>query len=278
MRYPRLWSSRLCHVGASASPRVTEPRAGPRPAASWLLFPLGVQGTGPHSAHPVSRLGVAAHGESWPCLQPTPEATSCTVPDIQMFSMVPYVLNVTAVHPWGVSSSFVPFVPEHISKWGAGGGGGGPPACSCSWLSLSPPPPPTCHTGLSIRPGSIWAQGQRHREMGLFPRQPNPPGPRDIGSCHVFWEETWEAEPPNPWLAAEPTGQCKNPCRSRPHSRHQTQQGLGRPRICILMTPGETCCGVLCGRLWAHLLCCHRKDWARAPPSGASVTVYNVQK
>lgn len=113
----------------------------------------------------------------------------------------------------------------------------------------------------------IRAQGQRHREMGLFPRQPNPPGPRDIGSCHVFWEETWEAEPPNPWLAAEPTGQCKNPCRSRPHSRHQTQQGLGRPRICILMTPGETCCGVLCGRLWAHLLCCHRKDWARAPPS-----------
>lgn len=154
MRYPRLWSSRLCHVGASASPRVTEPRAGPRPAAFWLLSPLGVQGAGPHSAHPVSRLGVAAHGESRPCLQPTPEATSCTVPDIQMFSMVSYVLNVTAVHPWGVSSSFVPFVPEHISEWGAGGGGGGPPACSCSCLSLSPPPPPTCHPGLSIRPGS----------------------------------------------------------------------------------------------------------------------------
>ena len=62
------------------------------------------------------RLGVAAHGESWPCLQPTPEATSCVVPDVQMFSMVPYVLNITAVHPGGVSSSFVPFVPEHISE------------------------------------------------------------------------------------------------------------------------------------------------------------------
>ncbi|XP_060153348.1 interleukin-27 subunit beta isoform X5 [Globicephala melas] len=61
-------------------------------------------------------LGVAAHGESWPCLQQTPEATSCIIPDIQMFSMVPYVLNITAVHPRGVSSSFVPFVPEHVIK------------------------------------------------------------------------------------------------------------------------------------------------------------------
>ncbi|KAM5307990.1 interleukin-27 subunit beta isoform 1-T1 [Glossophaga mutica] len=62
------------------------------------------------------RLGVAAHGESHPCLQPTPEATSCTIPDIRMFSVVPYMLNITAVHAWGVSSSFVPFVPEHIIK------------------------------------------------------------------------------------------------------------------------------------------------------------------
>ncbi|GAB5567556.1 ciliary neurotrophic factor receptor subunit alpha isoform X1 [Prionailurus iriomotensis] len=61
-------------------------------------------------------LGVAAHGESRPCLQPTPEATSCTIPDVQMFSMVPYILNVTAVQPRGTSSSFVPFVPEHIIK------------------------------------------------------------------------------------------------------------------------------------------------------------------
>ncbi|XP_057168012.1 interleukin-27 subunit beta [Ursus arctos] len=75
----------------------------------------------PHSARPTSfiatyRLGVAAHGESRPCLQLTPEATSCTIPDVQMFSMVPYILNVTAVQPWGSSSSFVPFVPEHIIK------------------------------------------------------------------------------------------------------------------------------------------------------------------
>lgn len=30
--------------------------------------------------------------------------------------MVPYVLNITAVQPDGVSSSFLPFVPEHIIK------------------------------------------------------------------------------------------------------------------------------------------------------------------
>ncbi|XP_014698587.3 interleukin-27 subunit beta isoform X2 [Equus asinus] len=82
---------------------------------SWTL-PPAANSTAPTSFIATYRLGVAAHGESRPCLQPTPEATSCTVPDIQMFSMVPYVLNVTAVHPWGVSSSFVPFVPEHIIK------------------------------------------------------------------------------------------------------------------------------------------------------------------
>ncbi|XP_057566105.1 interleukin-27 subunit beta [Hippopotamus amphibius kiboko] len=81
----------------------------------WTLPPA------PNSSRPTSfiatyRLGVAARGESWPCLQLTPEATSCTIPNVQMFSLVPYVLNVTAVHPRGVSSSFVPFVPEHIIK------------------------------------------------------------------------------------------------------------------------------------------------------------------
>uniref|UniRef100_A0A8C7AU98 Interleukin-27 subunit beta n=1 Tax=Neovison vison TaxID=452646 RepID=A0A8C7AU98_NEOVI len=81
---------------------------------SWTLPPAL------HSATPASfiatyRLGVAAHGESRPCLQLTPEATSCIIPDVQMFSMVPYILNVTTVQPWP-SSSFVPFVPERIIK------------------------------------------------------------------------------------------------------------------------------------------------------------------
>lgn len=82
---------------------------------SWTL-PPAADSTGPTSFIATYRLGVAAHGESQPCLQQKPEATSCSIPDIQMFSMVPYMLNVTAVHPGGVSSSFVPFVPEHIIK------------------------------------------------------------------------------------------------------------------------------------------------------------------
>ena len=112
-------------------PQGSRPQAGPREALR------------PSHCLCVSRLGVAAHGESRPCLQQTPEATSCTIPDIQMFSMVPYILNVTAVQPWA-SSSFVPFVPEHISECGQqrGRGGGRPPTCSCP----SPLSPPTsCH-------------------------------------------------------------------------------------------------------------------------------------
>uniref|UniRef100_G1QS35 Epstein-Barr virus induced 3 n=1 Tax=Nomascus leucogenys TaxID=61853 RepID=G1QS35_NOMLE len=83
---------------------------------SWTLPPA------PNSTSPVSfiatyRLGMAARGHSWPCLQQTPASTSCTITDVQLFSMAPYVLNVTAVHPWGSSSSFVPFIAEHILKY-----------------------------------------------------------------------------------------------------------------------------------------------------------------
>ncbi|KAL4828489.1 hypothetical protein H8958_013110 [Nasalis larvatus] len=82
---------------------------------SWTLPPA------PNSTSPVSfiatyRFGMAARGHSWPCLQQTPASTSCTIPDVRLFSMAPYVLNVTAVHPWGSGSSFVPFIAEHIIK------------------------------------------------------------------------------------------------------------------------------------------------------------------
>lgn len=63
---------------------------------------------------PVSRLGV--QGESRPCVQPSPGAPGCSIADIQLFSMAPYVLNLTAVHPAGARSTLVPFVPERISE------------------------------------------------------------------------------------------------------------------------------------------------------------------
>ncbi|XP_023396765.2 interleukin-27 subunit beta isoform X1 [Loxodonta africana] len=82
---------------------------------SWTQPPA------PNSTRPTSfiatyRLGMAAQGESRPCLQPTPETPSCAISDVQMFSSVPYVLNVTAIHPGGVSSTLLPFIPENIIK------------------------------------------------------------------------------------------------------------------------------------------------------------------
>uniref|UniRef100_A0A673UH24 Interleukin-27 subunit beta n=1 Tax=Suricata suricatta TaxID=37032 RepID=A0A673UH24_SURSU len=107
-------------LGAPAVP--TQPRV--RCRASRYPVAVDCVWTLPASPHPTRptafiatyRLGVAARGESQPCLQLTPEATSCTVPDVQMFSMVPYILNVTAVQPQATSSTLVPFVPEHIIK------------------------------------------------------------------------------------------------------------------------------------------------------------------
>ncbi|XP_036026353.1 interleukin-27 subunit beta-like [Onychomys torridus] len=60
------------------------------------------------------RLGVAAQQQSRLCLQPNPQATRCTIPRVQLFSMVPYLFNVTAVQPGGASSSLLAFVAERI--------------------------------------------------------------------------------------------------------------------------------------------------------------------
>lgn len=62
------------------------------------------------------RLGVAAQQQSQPCLQRTPQASRCTIPHVHLFSTVPYLLNVTAVHPGGANSSLLAFVAERIIK------------------------------------------------------------------------------------------------------------------------------------------------------------------
>uniref|UniRef100_A0A8D2DXC9 Interleukin-27 subunit beta n=1 Tax=Sciurus vulgaris TaxID=55149 RepID=A0A8D2DXC9_SCIVU len=102
---------------APSQPRV-QCRASRYPVAvdcSWTLLPAP-NCTGATSFIATYRLGVAAQGQSRPCLQPTPEATCCTIRDVQLFSLAPYVLNVTAVHPGGASSGFAPFVAEHVIK------------------------------------------------------------------------------------------------------------------------------------------------------------------
>lgn len=115
-----LWAS--CSPGNAGTAALSQPRVRCRasryPVAvdcSWT--PLGA----PNSTMATSflatyRLGVAAQQQSQSCLQPNPQATRCTIPHVQMFSMVPYVLNVTAVHRSGASSSLLAFVAEQIIK------------------------------------------------------------------------------------------------------------------------------------------------------------------
>ncbi|EHB14621.1 Interleukin-27 subunit beta [Heterocephalus glaber] len=111
-----LWSGCLPCGGVKVTlsqPRV-QCRASRYPVAvdcSWTLSPVPTA-----TFIATYRLGVATQGESRPCLQPVPEATHCSIPDIQLFSMVPYVLNITAVHPKGARSTLVPFMPERIIK------------------------------------------------------------------------------------------------------------------------------------------------------------------
>ncbi|XP_070269990.1 interleukin-27 subunit beta [Myotis yumanensis] len=126
---PRLLLALVLWAGCSSCSGREGPPAAPTQSRVWcraFRYPMAVDcfwtlppaanSTRPTAFIATYRLGVAARGESQPCLQPTPEATSCTIPDVQMFSMVPYMLNITAVHPGGSSSSFVTFVPEHIIK------------------------------------------------------------------------------------------------------------------------------------------------------------------
>nr|XP_058138062.1 interleukin-27 subunit beta isoform X1 [Dasypus novemcinctus] len=104
---------------AAPSPPRVRCRASRYPVAidcSWTLPPA------PNASRPTAfiatyRLGVAAQ-ESRPCLQPAPEATRCAIQDVHLFSMRPYILNVTAVAPRGASSALVPFVAERISSTG----------------------------------------------------------------------------------------------------------------------------------------------------------------
>ncbi|XP_040846572.1 interleukin-27 subunit beta [Ochotona curzoniae] len=84
---------------------------------SWDPLPAS-DSAGTTSFVATYRLGVAAHGESQPCLQAAPNATSCTILEPLLFSAVPYVLNVTAMPAsgGGGNSTFTLFVAENIIK------------------------------------------------------------------------------------------------------------------------------------------------------------------
>lgn len=95
---------------------------------------------------------MATQQQSQPCLQRTPQASRCTIPHVHLFSTVPYMLNVTAVHPGGASSSLLAFVAERISE--------------C--LSSLPPPPSPSH-GSSLSP------------------DPTPPASCLVPTASIFW-------------------------------------------------------------------------------------------
>ena len=63
---------------------------------------------------------------------------SCSFGDVQMFSLTPYVVNVTAVNPLGAASRLLPFLLENISECCWDGPGRRGPRRP---LALNPPPP-----------------------------------------------------------------------------------------------------------------------------------------
>ncbi|KAM4887464.1 interleukin-27 subunit beta [Thomomys bottae] len=118
-----LWAGCLYPSGGKGTPEAVSQlrvqcRASRYPVAvdcSWTWSPAS-NTTGPTSFIATYRLGVAAPGDSRPCLQPAPDAQRCSIPDVRLFSMVPHVLNVTMLRPGGAACRLLPFVPEHLIK------------------------------------------------------------------------------------------------------------------------------------------------------------------
>ncbi|NXE83524.1 IL27B protein, partial [Cochlearius cochlearius] len=75
---------------------------------SWVLAPEPLLHTDFVAMY---RSGAAEAGE---CVRTGPR--SCSFGDVQMFSLVPYVVNVTAVNPLGAASALLPFLLENIIK------------------------------------------------------------------------------------------------------------------------------------------------------------------
>ncbi|XP_006902223.1 PREDICTED: interleukin-27 subunit beta [Elephantulus edwardii] len=113
-----LWASCMSCGGSEDPSLQVQCRASRYPVSidcSWTQSPAP-NATTPTELITTYRLGMENKGENKPCLQQTPGSTSCTILDFMMFSTVPHVLNVTAIHPSGVTTALLPFVPEQIIK------------------------------------------------------------------------------------------------------------------------------------------------------------------
>ncbi|NXL94607.1 IL27B protein, partial [Alectura lathami] len=78
---------------------------------SWALSPEPLLDTDFTATY---RHGVQGAAGSSECVRTGPR--SCSFGDLQMFSLTPYVLNVTATNPLGTASSLLPFLVENIIK------------------------------------------------------------------------------------------------------------------------------------------------------------------
>ena len=63
---------------------------------------------------PPPRHGVGGATETGECVRMGPR--SCSFGDVQMFSLTPYVVNVTAMNPLGAASRLLPFLLENVSE------------------------------------------------------------------------------------------------------------------------------------------------------------------
>ncbi|NXI42206.1 IL27B protein, partial [Galbula dea] len=78
---------------------------------SWVLAPEPLLDTDFVVTYRHGTWGAPETGE---CLPTGPR--SCSFGDVQMFSLTPYVVNVTAVNPLGTASTLLPFLLENIIK------------------------------------------------------------------------------------------------------------------------------------------------------------------
>ncbi|NXL50890.1 IL27B protein, partial [Podilymbus podiceps] len=78
---------------------------------SWALAPEPLLDTDFVATY---RHGVAGGRETGECVRTGPR--SCSFGDVQVFSLTPYVVNVTAVNPLGAASRLLPFLLENVIK------------------------------------------------------------------------------------------------------------------------------------------------------------------
>ncbi|XP_064325726.1 interleukin-27 subunit beta [Phalacrocorax carbo] len=78
---------------------------------SWVLDPEPLLDTDFVAMY---RHGVCGATETGECVRTGLQ--SCSFGDVQMFSLIPYVVNMTAINPLGAASRFLPFLLESIIK------------------------------------------------------------------------------------------------------------------------------------------------------------------